>query len=57
MKIKYEFDLNTVQVIAAALTKAPLPWEVTNPVIKYLEEEGNKQIQEQQNPVVKEVEE
>ena len=39
MKITYEFDVPTVQIIVAALTKAPIPWEATNPVIKYIEEE------------------
>jgi len=44
MKIKYEFDVQTVQVIVAALAKAPLAWEVVNPIIKFIEDEGNKQL-------------
>ena len=56
MKITYEFDVPTVQIIVAALTKAPIPWEATNPVIKYIEEEGNKQLKAN-NEMPKEVEE
>lgn len=46
--IKFEFTVEEVNIIIAALRKAPLPHEVSDPFMRKISDAANTQLQEQQ---------
>lgn len=49
-KLTFELSVDQINIILAALTKAPLPSEVTNPLVQYIQEEGSKQLKPTNQP-------